>query len=80
MPVEDIRTKLAALDYEIMPILEADAVQAGLFFTDPEKRRLSLGDRCCIALAMRLGVPVLTSDRPWLLANLDSYVDIEIIR
>jgi PIN domain nuclease of toxin-antitoxin system len=27
---------------------------------------LSLGDRCCLALALRLGVPAVTGDRSWL--------------
>lgn len=26
---------------------------------------LSLGDRCCLALATRLGLTALTADRPW---------------
>lgn len=28
-------------------------------------RNVSLADRFCLALAMELGVPVLTADRPW---------------
>ena len=26
---------------------------------------ISLGDRCCLALGMRLGLPVVTADRTW---------------
>lgn len=39
---------------------------------------LSLGDRACLALALREGLPVLTSDRPW--AALAIGVDVRLIR
>ena len=39
---------------------------------------LSLGDRTCLALAGRLGLPVLTADRDWLELNLG--LDIRLIR
>ena len=39
---------------------------------------LSLGDRCCLATAMDLGLPVLTADREWL--RFDDIVDVQLIR
>jgi PIN domain nuclease of toxin-antitoxin system len=39
---------------------------------------LSLGDRCCLALAKSIGGRVLTADRAW--AGLDVGVEIEVIR
>ncbi len=39
---------------------------------------LSLGDRACLALAEREGLPVLTADRAW--AALDIGVEIRLIR
>jgi len=39
---------------------------------------LSLGDRLCIALAHRLGAPVVTCDRIWMQSNLP--VSVELIR
>ncbi len=39
---------------------------------------LSLGDRACLALARRLGLPVLSADRTWL--KVDVGVAVEFIR
>ena len=39
---------------------------------------LSLGDRACLALAAREGLPVVTADRAW--AKLDIGVEIRLIR
>lgn len=39
---------------------------------------LSLGDRACLALALREGVPALTADREW--AKLNIGVEIRVIR
>jgi PIN domain nuclease of toxin-antitoxin system len=39
---------------------------------------LSLGDRACLVLAQRLGVPALTADRSWVGAGVE--VDVQLIR
>lgn len=46
----------------------------------PRTRRLglSLADRACLALALRLGVPVVTADRVW--AEADVGVEVRLIR
>jgi ribonuclease VapC len=41
-------------------------------------RGLSLGDRACLALAARLGVPAITADRAW--SGLGVGVEIRLIR
>lgn len=41
-------------------------------------RNISLADRFCLALAMRLDAPVLTADRPW--RELDLPVELRFIR
>jgi ribonuclease VapC len=41
-------------------------------------RALSLGDRACLALAARLGLPVVTADRAW--ADLRLEVAVSLIR
>lgn len=40
--------------------------------------RLSIADRLCLAVALRLGLPVVTADRLW--AELDLPVDVILIR
>lgn len=40
---------------------------------------LSLGDRLCLAVAIRLQLPVLTTDRLWAKASLEG-VDVEVLR
>lgn len=46
--------------------------------TATRSRGLSLGDRACLALGIREGLPVLTADRAW--ASLDIGVEIRLIR
>ncbi|WP_236627700.1 hypothetical protein [Caulobacter sp. B11] len=41
-------------------------------------RGLSLGDRACLALAMREKLPVMTADRAW--SDLDLPVEVVLIR
>lgn len=54
------------------------AFVAGRLAVDPKLRRLSLGDRACLALALQTGLPVLTADRAW--AALDLGLDVRLIR
>ena len=64
------------LDCEVMPFDSEMALDAGLLHA--ATRNVSLGDRCCLALAMRTGLPVVTADRAW--ANLGLDLDIRLLR
>lgn len=64
---------------QIFPFTEADAELAGALRTVDGGMALSLGDRCCLALALRApSAVVLTADRAW--AALDSPVIVRLLR
>ena len=50
---------------DIVPLSLSQAKVAGDMVVLTGKAGLSLGDRCCLALAKEIGVSVLTADRPW---------------
>jgi ribonuclease VapC len=76
--VVGLRAEVEALGLEIVPFTVDDAEQAARFGASTRHLGLSLGDRACLALAHRLGLPVLTADRSWL--DLDLEVKVEAIR
>lgn len=56
---------LAAAGMQIEPMVERDAVEVAHLRRLDTDQILSLGDRCCLALARRLSSAVLTADRAW---------------
>lgn len=76
----DIRNTLFGLSVERVPFMEDDAYRTGLLVPATKSAGLSLGDRACLALATRLGVKVLTSDRAWAGIADAAGVTVEVIR
>jgi ribonuclease VapC len=72
------REALATADYQVVDFDRAQAELAGSLIAQTRPRGLSLGDRACLALAIRAGVPALTGDRAWDALNLG--VEIQLIR
>jgi len=64
-PIDEIRAMLGALPYTVVPADETLGWDAGAMRAATSAAGLSLGDRFCLALAKRLGVPAYTADRAW---------------
>jgi PIN domain nuclease of toxin-antitoxin system len=72
--LEQYRTlRLAVVDFD-----ESLALLAGTLRVVTRQKGLSLGDRACLALAIRENATALTADRTW--AELDIGCKIEVIR
>jgi PIN domain nuclease of toxin-antitoxin system len=76
--VDGMLDDLQILGLIIEPFTAEDGEMAGRLWQQTRLAGLSLGDRACLSLGLRLGVPVLTSDRAW--ASLNLSLDIRIIR
>ena len=70
--------QVSRLGLELVSFCAADAMEAAKLRPLTRHKGLSLGDRACLALALRRGLPVLTADRHW--DGLDIGVDIRLIR
>lgn len=62
----------------VEPFVTADSIEAGRLRPLTHSTGLSLADRACLALARRLGTPVLTADQAWI--GLTVEVDVRSIR
>lgn len=78
MSESDARESVVWLAMTVVPFDEELAYRAGLLRTMTKSAGLSLGDRACLALAERLGVPALTADRAW--GGLQFAIQVDVIR
>lgn len=76
--IDAMLLSLSALGLTVEPFTLQDGTTAGRLWSQTKDYGLSLGDRACLSLALRLGASVLTSDRAW--GSLDVSVDIQLIR
>lgn len=64
--------------FEVVAFDESHAREVARLRPVTREQGLSLGDRACLALAIRLGVPVCTADRIW--AQIDLEIEVRVIR
>lgn len=76
--VEGMLDDLQVLGLVIEPFTPEDGLITGKLWQQTRQYGLSLGDRACLSLGLRLNVPVLTSDRVW--TNLGLTLEVRIIR
>jgi ribonuclease VapC len=69
------RRVLGAL-IEVEPLTAEDAITIAEIFATTREHGLGLGDRACLALGRRLGLPVMTADRAW--AELEEAVGVQV--
>jgi PIN domain nuclease of toxin-antitoxin system len=76
--VDNMLGELVALGLSVLPFTPADAEMTGRLWMQTKKHGLSLGDRACLSMGLRLGIPVLTTDRIW--AKLSLPLEIRVVR
>jgi ribonuclease VapC len=76
--VDGMLDDLQSLGLMVEPFTPEDGEMAGRLWEQTRQAGLSLGDRACLSLGLRLGVPILTCDRVWATLNLS--LDIRLIR
>jgi ribonuclease VapC len=75
---EQAQAAVAVMDLRVVPFDGLQARTAARLRSMTRHAGLSLGDRACLALADRLGYPVVTADRVW--ASLEVGIEIIMIR
>ena len=78
VPMNEAREAVSALDIAVVSFDDELAYASAALRPVTRHLGLSLGDRACLALAERYGVPVVTADREWQKVEID--VDVRLIR
>jgi ribonuclease VapC len=76
--IDGVRDDIDALGIRILSFGADDAEEAAALWPRSRRLGLSLGDRACVALALRLGLPAVTADGSW--SKLDLEVEVRAIR
>jgi ribonuclease VapC len=63
--VARLPVRLGHLGLRVEPFTAEDALTATGIYARDRRHVLSLADRCCLATAVRLELPVVTDDRAW---------------
>lgn len=71
-----LRADVEGLGVTIAPFTVDDAEEAARLWPHTRATGLSLGDRACLALALRQALPAVTTDRSWATLSLDVHVHV----
>lgn len=77
---EQARATLAGLPVRLIDLDAILAYRVGTLEIATRREGLSLGDRACLALAERNGIPALTADRAWSTVAKRLGIEVELIR
>lgn len=77
IPSSEAQEIFAGLDLEVVEFDENQSIKAAKLRLATKSSGLSLGDQCCIALAIRESATAVTADKVW--ANLN-FCKIEVVR
>lgn len=80
MPADEVELALRELPIRIVPLNEDQAYEASALRRLTSNKGLSLGDRCCLALARSLALPAVTWDRAWEGLPPDVGVEVKLAR
>lgn len=78
LPGAEVRARYENLRLEVIAFDESLAIATGFLRSATRHKGLSLGDRACLALAIRENGTAVTADRKW--ADLDLGCTIKVIR
>jgi ribonuclease VapC len=76
--VDGMQEDLEALGLELVPFTAEDGAMAGQLWLQTKQAGLSLGDRACLGLGLKLDRAVLTCDRSW--TTLSLAAEVQLIR
>jgi ribonuclease VapC len=76
--VDGMRDDLEAVGLIVSPFTPEEAEIAGRLWQQTRQYGLSLGDRACLSLGIRLNVPVLSADQIW--ASLNLPITVHVVR
>ncbi len=76
---DEVQALIERLSLPVHSVDEAMAFEIGALRPLTRARGLSLGDRSCLALALKLGLPAVTADRAWAELTITG-LDIRLIR
>lgn len=76
--IEGMLDDLQSLGLTVEPFRAEDGEMTGRLWEQTRQAGLSLGDRACLSLGLRLGISVLTCDRAW--ARLNLSIAVQMLR